>query len=124
MKPILLTVVLLATCSLVAAQRVDSKPAPDKTSTEQELKQITREKFDALVRGDKAYLDRLLANTFIETSGEGRTYNKAQIMESVKGLPAGVKVSIDIEEAQVFDHGDTAVMVYRRVERWTLMAKN
>jgi ketosteroid isomerase-like protein len=119
MKRILLTaVLLLANCSLVSAQSADLKQAPDKASnTEQELKQITREKVDALVRGDKAYLDLLLVDTFIETSAEGRTYNKAQIMESVKGLPAGVKVSIEIEDAQVFDHGDTALMVYRRVER-------
>ncbi|MBC8031205.1 MAG: DUF4440 domain-containing protein [Pyrinomonadaceae bacterium] len=119
MKRILLpAILLLAIVSLVSAQTTNPKPATEKTSnTEQELKQITREKFDALVRGDKAFLDRLLADTFIETSSDGRIYTRAQIMESVKGLPAGVKISIDIEDAQVFDHGDTALMVYRRVER-------
>lgn len=119
MKRIMLTaMLLLATVSLVAAQTTNPKPAHNKAAnTEQELKQVTREKFDALVRGDRAFLERLFVDTFIETSGEGRTYTKAQIMESVKALAAGVKISIDIEDEQVFDHGDTAVMVYRRVER-------
>ena len=119
MKRISLAVMLLlGTAYLVSAQTTNPKPAPDQTAnTEQELKQITREKYDALLRGDKAFLDRLFVDTLIEITAEGRTYTKAQIMESVKGLPSGVKASIDIGEAQVFDHGDTAVIVYRRIER-------
>jgi ketosteroid isomerase-like protein len=119
MKRILLVpMLLLATTFHVAGQSTDPKPTVAKTTnTEQELKQLTRAKFDALLRGDKAFLDRLLVDTLIEISAEGRTYTKAQIIESVKGLPAGVKASIDIEDVEVFDHGDTAVMVYRRIER-------
>lgn len=118
MKRILLaTMLLLATTLLVAGQSTDKPKVATPTNTEQELKQITREKFDALLRGDRAFLDRLLVDTLVEISAEGRTYNKAQIIESVKGLPAGVKATIDIEDVEVFDHGDTAVMVYRRIER-------
>ena len=114
----LAAMLLLNVMSLISAQTTNQKPAPDKiANTEQELKQITRAKFDALLRGDRAFLDRLLVDTLIEISAEGRTYTKAQIIESVKGLPAGVKASIDIEDVEVFDHGDTAVMVYRRIER-------
>ena len=119
MKRMLITaMLLLAIPSLISAQAVNANPTPNKTANaEQELKQLTREMFDALMRGDKAFLDRLFADSFVNTSREGRTYTKAQILETVKGVPAGVKVSVDIEDAQVSDYGDTAVMVYRLVER-------
>jgi len=119
MKRILLIAILLvAAVSLVSAQTTSPTLAPGKTAnTEQELKQITREMFDAFMRGDKAFLDRLFVDTYIDTTREGRTYTKAQILKNVKAPPASVNISIDIEDAQVFDYGDTALMVYRKVER-------
>src|SRR5205807_2091266 len=85
--------------------------------TEQELKRMTRELSDSALRGDKAVAERYLADNYIETDGFGKVATRAQVLATYPGVPASLKATMDLEDIQVLDYGDTAVVSSRGVMR-------
>ena len=98
---------VLAFLSVVAAQ------TPSNNQTEQELRRLTREMSSSVLRGDKSLAERYLADTYIETDGNGNVATKAQILDNSTGALAGMKPTIDLEDIQVRVYGNTAVVSFR-----------
>lgn len=94
------------------AQTATRHAAVSSSKTEQELIGLNRELIQALERGDKSVAERIYADDFVRVTTQGEVLTKAQVLASLKAPAAGVKVSYDSENIQVFDYGDAAVMVY------------
>ena len=76
-------------------------------SVEAELKRLEREWFDALVKGDKTVLERLLTDDFVGIGNDAEQVNKTQLIAKVSS--AGVD-EIKSEEIKVRLYGTTAVV--------------
>jgi len=111
-KLIAIAALLLAGFASAAAQTQTSN------QTEQQLKRMTREITDSALRGDKAVAERYLADTYIETDGNGKVATRAQVLANYPGVPASMKATMDLEDIQVHDYGDTAVVSARAVMRF------
>jgi hypothetical protein len=116
-------VLMLAVCNYAIAQTNGSASANMKVNgntktsasskTEQELRRVTQELLDAQLRGDKSVLERYLAANYIETNGNGKVSTRAQELENAQVSPAGYHASLDFEDVQVQEYGNTAVMNYK-----------
>lgn len=118
----ILTLVLLAAAAFAPASAQASKdnPAPESsggTALEQELKSLTRELHDALLRGDKDYLFSFFAEDFIGTSYEGFTVTKADLVKNYRRPPAEAKITREIEDYKVRATNDSAIVSYHLIER-------
>src|SRR5581483_12253207 len=71
---------------------------------------LEREWFDALAKGNKAALERLLADDFIGIGNDAEQVNKAQLIAEVSG--AGID-EIKSEEVKVRLYGTTAIVTGR-----------
>jgi len=111
-KLVAIAALLLAGFASAAAQTQTSN------QTEQQLKRMTREITDSALRGDKAVAERYLADTYIETDGNGKVATRAQVLANYPGVPASMKATMDLEDIQVHDYGDTAVVSARAVMRF------
>ena len=77
MKRICAIALVLFFFSLAAAQPGASSPGQNNSSSlERELKAITREMHDALLRGDKERLFSFFADDFIGTSARGKDHSR------------------------------------------------
>ncbi len=105
----LFTVVLLtlAISNIVVAQATADNRA------EQEMRAINREMRDAGLSGNKAFFERLLTDTFIETDTDGNILTKAQFLADVEPPPASIKPGVDFDDVRVQSYGDTAVVNFR-----------
>lgn len=120
MKRILALVLLSAAAfASAAAQMGKDNPAPGSAAAglEQELKSLTRELHDALLRGDKEYLFNFFAEDFIGTSYEGYTVTKQDLVKNFRQSPAEAKIARDIEDYKVRATADTAIVTYHLIER-------
>src|SRR5215510_497987 len=79
-------------------------------SVEAELKRLEREWFDALVKGDKTTLGRLLADDFVGIGNDAEQVNKTQLIAEVAA--AGVD-EFKSEDVKVRLYGNTAVVTGR-----------
>jgi hypothetical protein len=115
----ILTLVIAASPVVFAqtSERNHSKPNPNRKA-EQEVLMLDRANYDALIRMDTAYLDRMTAEDFAETRSFGSLLSKAQVMQFLKS--GRVKVlSYETEDVQVRIYGNTALVTgqYSRKER-------
>ena len=93
--------------------------APD-VEVEREIKRISQELLDAIAVGNKAVWERYLADDCIYSDENGRTLNKAQLLEDLRPLPAGYSGTITIAESQIRVHRDAAVIANRMIENETI----
>ncbi|HKO55908.1 MAG TPA: nuclear transport factor 2 family protein [Thermoanaerobaculia bacterium] len=85
----------------------------------QQVVDTNRELIDALARGDKAVVERVYADRFVRVSTSGELLTRAQLLAAVKPPAAGDTLAFDMEEVQVFDYGEAAVLTYVSVKRAT-----
>ena len=118
----ILTLVLLAAAVFApaSAQAGKDQPAPESgggTALEQELKTLTRELHDALLRGDKDTLFSFFDEDFIGTSYEGYTVTKADLVKNFRRTTAEAKITREIEDYKVRPTADSAIVTYHLIER-------
>jgi hypothetical protein len=102
----------------LAASLLLPSPALERSSAvAEELKRATRELMSAVASGDWSVWDKYLDESLLYTSEDGRTLSKAQLREEIKPLPPGYSGSIELESADVREHGDTAVVSHEELER-------
>jgi hypothetical protein len=108
---------ILFSLTVAVAQIEPTKTTPDSTAEfEAELKAITREMHDALLRGDKERLMRFFADDFAGTSYNGYTINKEELIRNFRTPPRDARITRDIEDFKVSGSADAAVVTYRVVE--------
>jgi ketosteroid isomerase-like protein len=77
---------------------------------EQELKEITRKRFDAEASRDVTYLSRLYADELSIANPEGRIASKEVVLTNMKQAPESIKRSSRLEQVRVRLVGDTAIV--------------
>jgi hypothetical protein len=109
---------ILGLCTLALAQTAPSKESTSVNAAgfEAELKAITREMHDALLRGDKERLVSFFADEFSGTSYNGYTINKEQLIRNFRTPPPEARITRDIEDFKVSGSDDAAVVTYRVIE--------
>ncbi len=117
MKVLLSLVGILSLFALAPGQTGPGKDPGVNASVEAELKAITREMHDALLRGDKERLLNFFADEFSGTSYNGYTINKEQLIKSFRPPPPEAKITRDIEDFKVSGSEDAAVVTYRVIEK-------
>ena len=95
-----LTVVL---CTLLGLATVQAQ------SAEEQVRQVERARFAAMVKADTVALDKLLAPELVYTHGDARRIDKAAFISDFK-TGAFKYVTIDPKEINVHVYGDVAVV--------------
>jgi ketosteroid isomerase-like protein len=110
---LLLLILPFSVHAQISEQQKESSPD---TEVGREIKRISQELLDAVAGGNKAVWERYLADDCIYTDENGRTLNKAQLIEDLRPLPSGYSGTITIAESQVRIYGDAAVIANRLIE--------
>jgi len=85
-----------------------SPPSASGSASEQDVGRLEAQRFDAMVKGDGAALDGLLADDLVYTHASGRVDSKASFLDDIKTGQLRYKV-IRPEEPKLRVYGDTAV---------------
>ncbi|HVS82585.1 MAG TPA: nuclear transport factor 2 family protein [Pyrinomonadaceae bacterium] len=111
MKRILLIAALTVTVLSVALGQMKTHKANKNNAAEQEVKQVHKERLQALVNADISKLDKIVGDDLIYISPTGKVQTKAEIVSDVKS--GALKVSsIEQGDANVRIYGNTAVVTY------------
>jgi len=111
-KLFLLTCSILLMTTLGFSQAV-SKSFPQGEQTLKELTAISSELLDTGTSGNKQVIQKYLADTYLETDGEGILRDKTWNLSNF--LPYNIKMTYRIEDAQVRKSGNAAVLYYKLV---------
>jgi len=107
----LVVLLLLAVPCLAAAQ-----------TAEQEVAVLERAWIDAAVNYDVAWFERVMADTFVNTSFEGVVTGKAALVADVKNKASQATYSYENLKVQVY--GDTAIATGITVNKGTTKGKD
>jgi ketosteroid isomerase-like protein len=99
---------LLALCAILFVAQ--SKVAF--SGIEEDLNQLEEKRYAALIAGDWAALDALLADDFFYNQASGATVTKAAFVEYMKGGEAKVRKAVR-EDTKIRLYGDTALVTGR-----------
>lgn len=108
-KILLLTALFMAAAMPVFAQTT-AKPEQN-TSVEQAVLKLTQEWLDAEDRGDRAALNRIIADDFLGTGPRGTTVSKTDVVPEEGSEGHGLAISGRDLKVRVF--GDTAIVTGR-----------
>lgn len=90
-----------------------------KAGAEQELLRLQREWLDAYQKHDAAALERIEAEDFTLTEGDGKVTTKAEDVASLRNAkPPQPDDAFDVEDVQVRLYGDTAVLIGRVIIKY------
>jgi ketosteroid isomerase-like protein len=107
--------VLIAMSFLAVGQygSSDSKEtAASNTKVQDELMKLERERSQAVIKGDTAFLDRSTADDYTIINANGQLSNKQQTLDAIKS--GAIKVeSNDLDDLNVRVYGNTAVVTGR-----------
>jgi hypothetical protein len=105
--------IALVTPCLLFGQAKPQQAAPSKSaSVEQELIKLEEGWADAMVRVDVAFLDRILADDYMDTDWEGTVTPKAQFIADLKSGDLKF-TSMANDDYKVRVYGKAAVVTYR-----------
>lgn len=111
---LLTAIILLSTHGMRAERTIGSEPRQE---TEGEIRRLEDRINRAIVEGDVAFFDRILAEEFTHTSQSGKFRTRAEWM---KGREQGKSSyeSFETEDAQVRIYADTAVVTGLSKAKW------
>ena len=108
MRWILVTAVLPLTLTSVALGQEQSSSRDQRSSVEQAIRQLDRERIQAQIGADAVALDRIYANDFIGVGPSGTVRTKAQVISDFTSGDLKFQ-SITTDEVQVRVYENTAV---------------
>jgi len=121
MKILPIILLTLAMPSLVFAQKDAAKPSAE---TEKELIKIEQDMSSALIKGDAATIEKMIADDCFLTAPDGSTQDKAQFMADVKSGDLKLQ-SQKFSDMEV--HGanaDAAFVTYVSTDKGSYKGKN
>jgi ketosteroid isomerase-like protein len=108
----------LAFLASVAATAAAHEHEAGHEATKSELSGIVMKMMDAIGTGEKSVYERHLADDLILVDRDGlRTLTKKDVVDGTNGMPDGYWLKISIDDVQLRELGDHAVLTYRVVER-------
>jgi len=88
----------------------------DSQTVENRLKEMEKERAEALMKGDAGFFDRTTADDYTMITSSGQLRDKARAMGDLKS--GAVKFqSADVDELEVRVYGDTAVVTGRHTQK-------
>jgi uncharacterized protein (TIGR02246 family) len=105
------TTILLALL-LPALAGGQAPAAPPATDAETAVRAVNDQRFLAMVKGDVAALERLLADDLTYTHSNGTVETKQQFLASITAKTLEYR-AIEAEDVKVSLHGDTAILTGR-----------
>jgi ketosteroid isomerase-like protein len=127
-KPVLLGILGLVAVPLMSAQpaRPASRGDGSERGPEREVRELEDQWARAVVRGDRAFYERVLADDFTHTSHSGAFKTRAQWLAEAKGGDQAEAKSgtthyeaLDVDDLAVRVYGETAVVTGRTTPRGT-----
>jgi len=118
-------VVMVFAIGLLAQQQgeISFEPRIRGVSAEQELLKLEQEGTNAEIKGDIAFLDRILADDWAVTEPDGSVWTKAQILVAIKsGADKVSAMEVDDMKARVY--GDAAVVTGRNTVKGIFKGKD
>ncbi len=97
-------IILLLPALIISAQPADSSVSDDAVR----LRQIEKEWNQALERGDRSYVEALLAPEAVFTTGRGRLVMRAEVLDAMKGEKIEISTVSDLD---IRVYGDSAVIL-------------
>ena len=110
-----LAVLAMAASSVALGQMTEDKAAP-KGKLEQELIKLEKDRAQAAVRADTAFLDQNTADDYTFITPRGVLTTKAQMLAAFKSGETKLQ-SYDLDDLQVRVYGDTAVVTGRSTQK-------
>src|SRR5438477_5511431 len=108
MRRTLVTAVLALTATAIALGQKQSSSRDQRSSVEQAIRQLDRERIQAQIGADAVALDRIYANDFIGVGPSGTVRTKPQVIADFTGGTLKFQ-SITTDEVQVRIYENTAV---------------
>jgi Domain of unknown function (DUF4440) len=109
MRPWILSVCALVSIAGIASARMPSAGNASDTSW---FLQRTQALYDAVAGGDKAIWRRTLAEDCIVTDEDGHVYDKAEFVDTLRGLPKGFSGVIRVQHLTARTFGPAASVHY------------
>lgn len=109
-RSVLVIGLMLMMQALVIGQVQEAKT--ETSNVEQEIRKLEEVGREATLKNDAAVLDRLLAESWMNTNAGGTVTTKAQLMEILKTSPFKI-MSIENDDVKVRVYGETAVVTGR-----------
>ena len=110
MRRTLVTAVLALTATAIALGQKQSSSRDQRSSVEQAIRQLDRERIQAQIGADAVALDRIYANDFIGVGPSGTVRTKAQVISDFTSGDLNFQ-SITTDEVQVRVYENTAVEI-------------
>src|SRR5262245_9691768 len=118
MKPFILIVIAGIAASAPGSAKVDDRP---EARAEREIRELEAQLSRAVITGDRAFFERVLADDFTHTSHAGKFKTRAEWMaenkfENPQGKPQAGKTSyeaFEVDDLAVHIYGETAVVTGR-----------
>ena len=109
MKHLLLfALLLLFSC---AATRAQTPPAKPMNAVEKEVEALERQRFEAQVKKDYAFLDKAFAEDLIYTHSNGHQNTKTEYLQSIReGKSQYDKIDVEALNVRAYSDGKTAVV--------------
>ncbi len=102
-----ITLLLLSALPDVAAQTASDKRA------DAEVRALLEQARVAALRSDVKFYEQYLADAYLETNTDGKTFTKAEILKGWQTLPPSLKLSSELSELTLAISENTAVAHYR-----------
>jgi hypothetical protein len=109
----LLALPLLGVAQTRLQQPISSKAllTPEGTLAAKEVEQLERQRFDAQVKKDYAFLEKAFADDLVYTHSGGKQNNKTEYIESIRdGHSVYDKIDVENINVRAYNGGTTAVV--------------
>jgi len=118
---VVILTLIVALASLAAGQAKRRPVRGQSVNADQALKDLERQWMEGFKNQDEEILNRVLADDFIFTDDEGKTFNKAQY---IQGAKATVVESYSLDDLATRVYGNTGVVVGRWTGKFTVDGKS
>lgn len=119
-------IIIIALVGLVSVVSIFAQDEERGKKTEETIRQIERELAAALMQGDTASVDRILADNYIEINPQGLVRDKTDVMVVVRArasAPSAKSIGPDVtvDETKLRTYGNTAILVGLTTTRYQHM---
>jgi len=117
---------MMFTLVLLAAGAIFSQGQVRVTKTEELVRTIDGRLTAALLKGDVASVNAILADNYIEVNAQGLVRNKSDVMRTVRAQASAprsesVGPEIRVDETKLRTYGDTAILTSLKTTRYQFM---
>ena len=120
-RTLAIAALVAAICCALSAQTTKSDNAAKKQTAgdqtvQDRLKQLEKQRSEALIKGDAGFLDRTTADDYSMITSSGQLRNKGRMMGDLKSGEVKFQ-SADVDDLEVRIYGDTAVVTGRHTQK-------